>query len=136
MTISWKSCKQTLIGTSTNQFEIIALYEAAREFTWLHRVINHIQVSCGIELIGSPTIIYEDNVAYIDQMQSGYVKNNVTKLITPKIFYPHKLQVNGDISIMQIKSCDNLAYLFTKSRPYCTFSKYIAGIGMRRLKDL
>jgi hypothetical protein len=29
--ISWKSCKQTLIGTSTNHFEIIALYETARE---------------------------------------------------------------------------------------------------------
>jgi hypothetical protein len=29
--ISWKSCKQTLIGTSTNHSKIIALYEAAHE---------------------------------------------------------------------------------------------------------
>jgi hypothetical protein len=29
--ISWKSCKQILIGTSTNHFEIISLYQAARE---------------------------------------------------------------------------------------------------------
>jgi hypothetical protein len=53
---------------STNHSEIIALYEAARECAWLRRVINHIQVSCGIELIGSPTIIYEDNVAYVAQI--------------------------------------------------------------------
>jgi hypothetical protein len=46
--ISWKSCKHTLIGTSTNHSEIIALYEATRECAWLHRVINHIQISCGI----------------------------------------------------------------------------------------
>ena len=64
-TISWKSYKHTLIGTSTNHFEIIALYETARECAWFHRVINHIQVSCGIEPIGSPTIIYEDNAACI-----------------------------------------------------------------------
>jgi hypothetical protein len=64
-TISWKSCKQILIDMSTNHFEIIALYEAACECAWLCRVINHIQVSCGIELIGPPTIIYEDNAACI-----------------------------------------------------------------------
>jgi hypothetical protein len=29
--ISWNSCKHTLIGTSTNHSEIIALYKAARE---------------------------------------------------------------------------------------------------------
>jgi hypothetical protein len=94
-------------------------------------VINYIQVSCGIEPIGSPTIIYEDNATCIAQMQSGYVKSNVTKHITPKLFYPHELQVNGEISILQTKSCDNLADLFTTSLPYCTFSKYVAGIGMR-----
>jgi hypothetical protein len=99
-TISWKSCKQTLIDTSTNHSGIIALYEAARECAWLRRVINHIQVSCGIERIGSPIIIYEDNAACIAQMQSGYVKSNVTKHITPKIFYPHELQVNVEISIL------------------------------------
>jgi hypothetical protein len=99
-TISWKSYKQTLIGTFTHHSEIISLYEATCECPWLHRVINHIQVSCGIELNGSPTIIYEDNAAYIAQMQSGYVKSNITKHITPKLFYPHELQVNGEISIL------------------------------------
>jgi hypothetical protein len=99
-------------------------------------VINHIQVLCGIEPIRSPTIIYEDNVACITQMQSGYVKSNVTKHITHKLFYSHELQVNGEISILQTKSCDNLADLFTKSLPYCTFFKCVAGIGMRRLKNL
>jgi hypothetical protein len=72
-------------------------------------VINHIQVSCGIEPIGSPIIIYEDNAAYVAQMQSGYVKSIVTKYITPKRFYPHELQVNSEISILQTKSCNNLA---------------------------
>jgi hypothetical protein len=93
-------------------------------------VINHIQVLCGIEPIRSSTIIYEDNAACITQMQSGYVKSNVTKHITPKLFYPHELEVNEEISILQTKPCDNFVDLFTKSLPYCTFSKCIAVIGM------
>ena len=58
------------------------------------------------------------------------------KYTIPKLFYPHELQKNGDIEILQIKSCRNLADLLTKSLPYSTFHKCIEGIGMRRLKDL
>jgi hypothetical protein len=67
--ISWKSTKQTLIATSTNHSEIIALYEASHECAWLRRVIDHIQASCGIVALESPTIIYEDNVACVAPMQ-------------------------------------------------------------------
>jgi hypothetical protein len=41
--ISWRSVKQTLVATSTNHSEIIALYEATQECVWLRRMINHIQ---------------------------------------------------------------------------------------------
>jgi hypothetical protein len=81
-------------------------------------------------------IIYEYNAVCITQMRSDYVKSNVTKYNTPKFFYPHELQVNGEISILQTKLCDNLTDLFTKSLSYYTFFKCVAGIGMRRLSDL
>jgi hypothetical protein len=119
--ISWKSSKQTLVTTSTNHLEIIALYESSHECVWLRRVINHIQSSCGIPSIESPTIIYEDNAACVAQMQQGYIKSNVIKHISPKLFYPHQLQQSGEIKIMQTKSCDNFTDLFTKSLPYSTF---------------
>ena len=69
-------------------------------------MINHIQQLCGIGSIESPTIIYEDNSACVTQMQTGYIKSNITKHIAPKLFYPHKLQERGEINILQIKSCD------------------------------
>jgi hypothetical protein len=69
-TISWKSCKQTLVATSTNHSEIIALYEASRECVWLYRMIDHIQKSCGLGAIESPMIIYKDNAACVTQMQT------------------------------------------------------------------
>jgi hypothetical protein len=139
---SWRSVKQTLVATSTNHSKIIALYEATREWVWLRRMINHIQKSCGKGVVNTPTIIYEDNAIYEDnvacvaQMHMGYVKSNPTKHIAPKFFYPYELQKSGEIKILQARSCGNLADLFTKSLPASSFYKCIYGIGMRRLRDL
>jgi hypothetical protein len=69
-------------------------------------------------------------------MDTGYIKSNINKHISPKLFYPHELQEKRDINILQTKSCDNLADLFTKSVPYSTFQKCVEGIVMRRLKCL
>ena len=69
-------------------------------------------------------------------MQICYIKNNITKHIAPKLFYPHELQESGEINILQIKSCDNLADLFTKSLPTSVFQKLVHGIDMHRLSDL
>ncbi len=134
--ISWKSSKQTLVATSTNHSEIIALFETSRECVWLRRMINHIEQSCGIGSTESPTIIYEDNAACITQMQTGYIKSNSTKHIASKLFYPHELQQSGEINILQTKSYDNLADLFTKSLPTSSFERCVKGIGMRLLRDL
>jgi hypothetical protein len=54
-------------------------------------MIEHIQKSCGIGAIESPTIIYEDNADYIAQIQTGYIKTNYTKYISLKLFYPNEL---------------------------------------------
>jgi hypothetical protein len=69
-------------------------------------------------------------------METCYIRSKINKLIAPKLFYPHELQENKDINILQTKSCDNLADLFTKSLPYSTFQKCVGGIVMRRLKCL
>jgi hypothetical protein len=71
------------------------LHEASCECVWLCRMIDHIQKSCGIGAIESPTIIYEDNVACGSQMQTRYTKTNYTKHIHPKLFYSHELQEEG-----------------------------------------
>ena len=75
-------------------------------------------------------------MACVAQMHMGYVKSNLTKHIAPKSFYPHELQKSGEINILQARSCDNLADLFTKSLPASSFYKCIHGIGMRRLREL
>jgi hypothetical protein len=99
-------------------------------------MISHIRKSYGLNTANTPTIIYKDNTVCVTQIQTGYVKSNLTKHVTPKFFYPHDVQKQGEIKILQVWSCDNLVDLFTKSLSATTFRKFIQGIGMRSLKDL
>ena len=41
--ISWRSVKQTMVATSSNHSEIIAIHEASHECIWLRSMIHHIQ---------------------------------------------------------------------------------------------
>ena len=135
--ISWKSMKQTLTTTSSNYAELIVLYDASRECVWLRSMINHIQEACGLESIKKTlTIIHEDNAACIAQIREGYIKGNKTKHISPKFFSTYDLQKEGEIDVQQVKSCDNLADLFTKSLPRSSFEQLSYKIGLRRLKDV
>jgi hypothetical protein len=135
--ISWRSTKQTLVATSSNHSEIIALYEAGRECFWLRSMIRHIRSTCDLPSVtDTPTILHEDNAACIAQVKEGFIKGDKTKHIAPKFFHTHELQKNQEIEVKQIRSNENLADLFTKSLPKCTFQKLVKGIGMRRLSRL
>ncbi|CAL9013240.1 unnamed protein product [Prunus brigantina] len=132
--ISWRSTKQTLVATSSNHSEILALHEASRECVWLRSMIRHIRSTCALpSATNTPTILNEDNAACIAQIAGGYIKGDRTKHISPKFFYTHELQKSQEIKVRQIRSSDNLADLFTKSLPKCTFQKLVHDIGLRQL---
>ncbi|KAL0461117.1 UNVERIFIED_CONTAM: Retrovirus-related Pol polyprotein from transposon TNT 1-94 [Sesamum latifolium] len=135
--ISWRSTKQTLVATSSNHAELIALYEAGRECVWLRSLTHYVRESCGLESIEkSPTVIYEDNAACIAQIKDGYIKGDRTKHISPKFFSTHELQVEGKVDVTQIPSSQNFADLFTKALPTKVFKQLVHKIGMRHLKDI
>jgi len=99
-------------------------------------MIHFIREKYGLECEKRPTILYEDNAACITQLKEGFIKGDRTKHISPKLFYTHDLQKNGDIDVQQIHSSDNPADLFTKSLSTSTLEKMVYKIGMRRLKYL
>ena len=83
--ISWRSVKQTMVATSSNHSEILAIHEASRECIWLRSMIHNIQESCGLSSVkDKPTILFEDNAACIAQIKGGYIKGDRTKHISPK----------------------------------------------------
>ena len=100
-------------------------------------MIHHIQESCGLSSVkDKPTILFEDNATCIAQIKGGYIKGDRTKHISPKFFYTHELQKNGEIDVQQIRSSDNLADLFTKALRTSTFKKLIYKVGMPKVKDV
>ncbi|GKA93531.1 uncharacterized mitochondrial protein-like protein [Tanacetum coccineum] len=70
-TITWRSQKQTLVATSSNHAEVIALHEASRECVWLRSMTQLILTSCELEKDKNPTLIYEDNSACVSQMKKA-----------------------------------------------------------------
>ena len=98
-------------------------------------MIQHILNSTGLKPgVLAPTTLFEDNAACIAQLEDGYIKGDKTKHISPKFFWTHDLQKQKQVVVQKIQSCDNLADLFTKSLPACTFKKLVLGIGMKRVK--
>ncbi|TQE00655.1 hypothetical protein C1H46_013704 [Malus baccata] len=118
--------KQMLVATSSNHSEIIDLHEASRECSWLRSMIHHIWNSCGLpSKIDIQTVIHEDNATCIAQMKEGFIKGDKTKHIFPRFFSARKLHKAKVIEVRQIRSNENLADLFTKSLPKCTFQKLV-----------
>ena len=89
MAILWDSMKQTIVATSSNHTEILAIYEASRECCWLRSLVQHIRGSCGLSSgKENPIMLYEDNTACISQLKEGYIKGDRTKHISPKFSLP------------------------------------------------
>ena len=99
---------------------------------WLRSIINHIREGCGYPIVVEPTIVYEDNASCLDQVVKGYIKGDRIKHISPKLFYTHELH-GKEVNVTKIQSKDNVADLFTKSLPKCTFRPFVHALGMRRL---
>ena len=98
--ISWRSVKQTMVAISSNHSEILAMHEASRECVWLRSMIQHIRESCGLSSIKNNSIVlYEDNAACFALIKGGYIKGDRTKHISPKFFYTHELQKDGEIDV-------------------------------------
>ena len=135
--VSWRSQKQTLVATSSNHAEVIALHEASRECAWLRSMTQLILTSCGLEKDKAPTLIYEDNTACVNQMKEGYIKSDRTKHINPRFFaYTNELIKDNKIEMQYVQSSNNAADLFTKALPTTIFKKHVHGIGMRRVHNI
>lgn len=135
--ISWRSQKQTLVATSSNHAEVIALHEASRECVWLRSMTQLILTSCGLEKDKIPTLIYEDNAACVTQMKEGYIKSDRTKHIPPRFFsYTQDLIKDKQIEMKYIQSSNNAADLFTKALPTAIFRKHVHSIGMRHVHSM
>jgi hypothetical protein len=125
--VSWKSVKQTVTTTSTNHAKFLAFHETSREAVWLRTMKEIITKQYKIPAADKPTVIYEDNASCVRQMQSGFIKSDRTKHISPHIFtFSQDLVDKWQIEIRKIESEHNIADMLTKALPAYNHKKLVS----------
>ena len=77
--ISWRYTKQSIVATSSNHVEVIAIHEASREYVWLRSMIHLIREKYGVKYDNLPIILYRDNASCIAHLNGGFIKGDRTK---------------------------------------------------------
>jgi len=107
--ISWKSCLQKTVSTSSTEAEYKALHEAAKEVIWLTNILAEIGYPHN-----DPVIIFEDNTSAIAASENPISISNLKHIDT--IYHQIREFINhGKIAICHVESINNLADLLTKS---------------------
>ena len=129
--------KQTVTVTSTNHAELLAFHEAAHEIVWLRTMEWILDQQCKLKIADQPTIIFEDNSAWVRQMSSGFIKVDRTKHVSPHIFgFTQDLVNKKQLSIVKIESHNNIADMLTKALPPYKHKKLVYAAGLRTLQEL
>ena len=86
-TISWRFVKQTMVVTSSNHSEILAIHETSCKCIWLRSIIQHIRESCGLSSIKVTRQYY----LKIMLRALHILKNDTFKVIELSIYCPSLL---------------------------------------------
>lgn len=121
-----------MTATSTNHSELIAFHEASREAVWLRSMNRIILGQCGLTQDIGATIIFEDNVACVAQVEEGFIKSDRVKHIPPQLFgFTQELIQKNQIEVRKIESAHNIANMLTKALPTYTHKRLVHEAGMR-----
>ena len=135
--ISWKSVKQTITATSANHSELVVFHEATREAVWLRTMHKIITAQCGLAQDNKPTIIFEDNVACVAQVETGFIKTDRVKHICPQIFgFTQDHIQSGQIEVKKVDSTHNIVDMMAKVFPAYTHKRLVQEAGMKLLHEI
>ena len=122
--ISWKSKKQATVAKSTTEAEYIALSAAVSEGIWLRRVLSELGFSQK-----RATCIFEDNRGAICLAKNSKHHDRTKHIDVSHHFIREKFQ-SGEIDLKPIETANQIAYIFTKSLAYPSFSQLRAKLGV------
>ncbi|KAH8288013.1 hypothetical protein KR018_001471 [Drosophila ironensis] len=117
---SWTSSKQPVVAQSSTEAEYIALSTAAKEATYLRKLLQEIGWSTQ-----KPTTIYCDNVS-AQQIALNPVHHKRTKHIDVKFHFVREKVKNNEINLEFVSSEENVADVLTKmlsKQKHCNFTK-------------
>ena len=112
--ITWSSQRQPIVSLSTTEAEYIALTHATKEVIWLQRMLSELNIEC----ITVP--MYVDNRSAINLAKNADFHKR-TKHIDVRFHFVREIVCSKKIKIEYVKTCEQLADLFTKPLPRTQF---------------
>jgi hypothetical protein len=127
-TVSHKSAKQRIVSTSTTEAEYVAMAAAAKEATWLTRLLHQIRYRTDDT---SPVLLYGDNEPAIKLLQTdGHHER--TKHIDIAYHYTKERIKIGRLNVQHVRSTDMAADGLTKPLDRPAHERFLSQIGLSK----
>jgi hypothetical protein len=127
--IFWTSKLQLIVSLSTTESEYIVLSEAAKDVSYLRRLLNELGLSSH-----GPTQLLSDNQACI-KLVSNPIMHSKTKHIDICFHFIRKKAKGGEIQVHHIPTTYQQADFLTKPLPYPSFIANQDAAGIRPLSS-
>jgi hypothetical protein len=124
--VSWASRKQELIMLSTAEGEYVAATHAAKEATWLRKLIGELFPSLLV-----PTTLYCDNQPAIKLAEDDNYRAR-TKHIDIHYHFIRQIVASGAIKLLYCPTEDMAADILTKALPKWKVGIHVTTLGLRR----
>jgi short-subunit dehydrogenase involved in D-alanine esterification of teichoic acids len=115
--ISWNTCKQKTIASSSCEAEYTVAFECGKEAIWLHMLLSGI----GFPPAASTPILCNNNAA-INLSEDPSLHQRV-KHVDIKFHFLREHIHSGDLKLSYINTHNNLADIFTKALDTMKFEK-------------
>jgi hypothetical protein len=127
-TVSWKSCKQTILTKSTMEAELVALDTATVEAEWLRELLLDLPI---VEN-PIPTILMScDNQTVIVKVNNSKDNMKSSRHVKRQLKSVRKLRNTGIIALYYIHTSKNLADQFTKGLSRIVIDNAPMELGLR-----
>jgi hypothetical protein len=124
--ISWSSRKQELVTLSTTEAEYVAATHAAKEATWLRKLLKEINIQDN-----TPTTLFCDNQSAL-KLATDDNYHARTKHIDTRYHYIRDVIAKGIINTVYCPTEDMVADALTKPLPAWKTFKHAQDLGLRR----
>ena len=115
--IAWRSSKQGLVTTSSAEAEYVAASEAAKEASYLKRLLEFFDEQSG------PVKMFTDNMAALRMIENDGISKR-TKHVDIKYHHVKDQIQKKEIYFKKVHTEDNLADMFTKNLSTRKFQKF------------
>ena len=114
--IAWWSRNQYLLARSSFEAELIAIFGATAEGTWIVRLLRDFTIRTIIELFG-------DNITTLNQLREHIITRR-TRHIAIRFYSTVEFVQGGLLKLTHISGTDNWSDMLTKSQDYNTFVQH------------